>query len=93
MILDRSTSLAIVLREPDSARRLVRLLAEGGTAVLPVTDAHFGVAMEAWLRYGKGRHAAALNLGDCLSYARATVANEPLWCVGDDFPQTDCPLA
>ena len=93
MILDRSTSLAIVLREPDSARRLVRLLAEGGTAVLPVTDAHFGVAMEAWLRYGKGRHAAALNLGDCLSYAMATVANEPLLCVGDDFPQSDCPLA
>ena len=49
--------------------------------------------MDAWLRNGKGRHAAALNFGDCLRYAMAIVANEPLLCVGDDFPQTDCPLA
>ena len=76
------------------ARPLVtRLLHEGGVSILPVTDAHFGVAMDAWLRFGKGRHPAALNLGDCLSYAMAVVANEPLLAVGDDFPLTDCPLA
>ncbi len=81
-------------RLADDARgRLARLLLESGIVVLPVTDAHFGAAMEAWLRYGKGRHRAALNFGDCLAYATAVVANEPLLCIGDDFPLTDCELA
>ena len=61
--------------------------------MLHVTESHFGVAMDAWLRYGKGRHPAALNFGDCLSYAMAVVAGEPLLCVDDDFSQTDCVLA
>ena len=86
--------IVVSARVGDDARgRLARLLLESGIVVLPVTDAHFGVAMEAWLRYGKGRHPAALNFGDCLAYATAVVAGEPLLCVGDDFPQTDCPLA
>jgi ribonuclease VapC len=86
--------IVVSARVADDARgRLARLLIESGMVVLPVTDAHFGVAMEAWLRYGKGRHNAALNFGDCLAYATAVVASEPLLCVGDDFPQTDCPLA
>lgn len=79
--------------QKDSRGILSRLLSEGGIAVRPVTDAHFGVAMEAWLRFGKGRHPAALNFGDCLSYAMAVVAREPLLAVGDDFPLTDCWLA
>ncbi len=45
--------------------------------------------MDAWLRYGKGKHAAALNFGDCLSYAVARLADEPLLFVGDDFARTD----
>ena len=86
--------IVVSARVGDDARgRLARLLLESGIVVLPVTDAHFGVAMEAWLRYGKGRHPAALTFGDCLAYATAVVAGEPLLCVGDDFPQTDCPLA
>lgn len=74
----------------DARGLLARLLQESGIVVLDVTEAHFGVAMDAWLRYGKG---AALNFGDCLSYAIAVVAAEPLLCVGDDFPQTDLLLA
>jgi ribonuclease VapC len=77
----------------DARGLLARLLQESGIAVVDVTEAHFGIAMEAWLRFGKGRHPAALNFGDCLSYAMATVAQMPLLCVGDDFPQTDCALA
>jgi ribonuclease VapC len=77
----------------DARGMLSRLLLESGIEVLPVTDAHFGVAMDAWLRFGKGRHPAALNFGDCLAYATATLAREPLLCVGDDFPRTDCRLA
>jgi uncharacterized protein with PIN domain len=50
-------------------------------------------AVDAWLRYGKGRHTASLNFGDCLSYATAALAGEPLLCVGNDFAQTDLALA
>ena len=42
---------------------------------------------------GDGRHPAGLNFGDCLTYATAALAREPLLCVGDDFPQTDLTLA
>jgi ribonuclease VapC len=86
--------IVLSARLNDDARGLLsRLLQESGIAVVPVSDAHFGVAMDAWLRFGKGRHPAALNFGDCLSYATAVVAGEPLLCVGDDFPRTDCMLA
>ncbi len=69
-----------------------RLLSEGTIATVPFVDPHFGVAVDAWLRFGKGRHAAALNFGDCVSYAIAKVAQEPLLCIGDDFPKTDLEL-
>ena len=77
----------------DARGMLARLLQESGIVVVAVTDAHFGSAMDAWLRFGKGRHPAGLNFGDCLAYAVAMVAGEPLLCVGADFPQTDCLLA
>ena len=88
------TGIVLSSRLNDDARGLLaRLLQESGIAVVDVTEAHFGVAMDAWLRFGKGRHPAALNFGDCISYAMSVVAGEPLLCVGDDFPQTDCVLA
>ena len=88
------TGIVLSARLHDDARGLLaRVLQESGITVVDVTEAHFGVAMDAWLRYGKGRHPAALNFGDCLSYAIAVVAGAPLLCVGDDFPQTDCVLA
>lgn len=61
--------------------------------MIPLSEAHFVVAMGAWLIYGKGRHPASLNFGDCLSYAVAKIADLPLLCVGDDFPETDIALA
>ncbi len=76
----------------DARGLLARLLQESGIAVLHVTEAHFGVAVDAWLRFGKGRHPASLNFGDCLSYATAVLAGAPLLCVGDDFAQTDVEL-
>lgn len=51
------------------------------------------VATQAWLTYGKGRHPAALNFADCLSYALAKRADEPLLFIGDDFSQTDIEAA
>jgi ribonuclease VapC len=57
--------------------------------VTPFDSAHYQVAANAFIRYGKGRHPAALNLGDCLTYATARVADLPLLFVGDDFAKTD----
>ncbi|NKB70049.1 MAG: PIN domain-containing protein [Candidatus Latescibacteria bacterium] len=49
------------------------------------------LARRAWLAYGKGRHVASLNIGDCCSYALARYSGEPLLFVGEDFAQTDLP--
>jgi ribonuclease VapC len=90
------TEAAIVLSarlRQDARSLLSRLLLEGSIATIPFGDAHFGLAVEAWLRFGKGRHPAALNFGDCMSYATAKLAGEPLLCTGDDFPKTDLALA
>lgn len=77
----------------DARGLLARFLEEANVSLVPFTDVHYGVAIGAWLKYGKGRHPAGLNFGDCLSYAVARLANVPLLCVGNDFPQTDLPLA
>lgn len=50
-------------------------------------------AIRAYARYGKGRHAAALNFGDCFAYACARAAKVPLLYKGDGFPQTDIETA
>ncbi|MGH9416587.1 MAG: type II toxin-antitoxin system VapC family toxin [Terriglobales bacterium] len=47
------------------------------------------VARTAWRRYGKGRHPAGLNFGDCMAYALSKTSGEPLLFVGADFTQTD----
>jgi len=57
--------------------------------VIPFGDNHWQVAAEAFMRFGKGRHPAALNYGDCMTYATAKVAGEPLLYIGSDFAQTD----
>ena len=77
----------------DARGLLSRFLLEADVAVVPFTDAHFGTAMDAWLRYGRGRHAAGLNFGDCLAYATARLASEPLLFTGSDFRRTDIPAA
>jgi ribonuclease VapC len=66
---------------------------EADVTVVPFTDAHFGTALDAWLRFGRGRHPAGLNLGDCLSHATARVADEPLLFTGENFRKTDVDAA
>jgi len=63
--------------------------------VMPVVfgEQHWREALEAFRRFGKGRHPAALNFGDCLSYATARLAGHPLLFVGDDFSRTDIEAA
>jgi ribonuclease VapC len=71
---------------------LARFVQEAELTVVPFTDQHWPVAVAAYLRFGKGRHPAALNFGDCFAYAVSQVAGEPLLCLGDDFARTDLPL-
>lgn len=88
------TSMVLTSRwRKDSAPILEKFLSELGALVLSFDEAHWRVASEAFLRFGKGRHPAALNFGDCMSYATARVAGRPLLYVGADFPKTDLDLA
>jgi ribonuclease VapC len=77
----------------DARGLLARFVQEAGLAVVPFGEAHSSTAVDAWLRFGRGRHPAALNLGDCLAYATAKLAARPLLCVGDDFARTDLEIA
>lgn len=69
-----------------------RIVQEFAMAEVPFAAEHWREASDAFLRYGKGRHPAALNFGDCLTYAVAKLSGEPLLALGDDFAQTDLPL-
>jgi ribonuclease VapC len=68
---------------------LTRLLYELEAEVAAFSREHALCAQTAFRRYGKGRHPAALNFGDCLTYAVARLAQQPLVCLGEDFRQTD----
>jgi len=62
---------------------------ESGIELAAVTVEQVAVARQAWRRFGKGRHPAALNFGDCFAYALAMSTDEPLLFEGDDFARTD----
>ncbi len=88
------TAIVVSARLGGDCRALLsRFLVEGSIETISFGEAHFGAAVGAWLKFGRGRHAASLNFGDCLAYATARVADLPLLCVGVDFTQTDIPLA
>jgi ribonuclease VapC len=65
------------------------LLARSGIEIVAFTAEQLEIAREAFRRYGKGRHPAGLNFGDCFSYALARHAGEKLLFKGDDFARTD----
>lgn len=73
----------------DAARDLELLVSSAIDEIVPFDETHAIAAVDAWRRYGKGRHPASLNFGDCLAYATAKVAGAPLLFKGDDFTQTD----
>lgn len=66
-----------------------RLRTEINLGVAHFTDEHAAAALRAFLQYGKGRHRAALNFGDCMTYAAAQLSHEPLLAIGNDFTETD----
>ena len=69
------------------------LMAEAGIAAAPITLEIGDAAVTAFDRYGKGRHPASLNVGDCYSYALAKTSRQPILFKGDDFTQTDLEAA
>jgi ribonuclease VapC len=80
-------------RERDARGAIARSLRQFRAQVILFTEEHFDVAADAFLRYGKGRHPAALNFGDCMSYAVAALSGLPLLFTGNDFAKTDIPRA
>jgi ribonuclease VapC len=78
---------------PEGSENLDELIAEYRLQVVPFTAEHAELAREAFRRFGKGRHPAALNFGDCMSYALAKAMDEPLLFKGDDFSRTDIEAA
>lgn len=84
------TAIVVGTRRKRSAIAEVRnLLDELGITVVPFGAAEWETAGVAYERFGRGRHKAALNFGDCLAYATAMTAGDSLLFVGDDFSKTD----
>ena len=90
------TETAIVLenRIGENARSiLIHFIHEWKIEIIPFGEQHWQEAVMAYSRYGKGKHRAALNFGDCMTFAVAKLSGQPLLCTGNDFPKTDLPLA
>jgi ribonuclease VapC len=71
------------------SRQLDAFLRQADIAIEPVTEEHAHIARQAFVDFGKGRHPAGLNYGDCFSYALAKATGEPLLFKGKDFSKTD----
>ena len=76
-------------RRKPAAVEVQNLLEELHVTVVPFPESDWRAAVRAFERFGRGRHKAGLNFGDCLSYATAAVASDSLLFVGDDFRSTD----
>ncbi|MFO7894026.1 MAG: type II toxin-antitoxin system VapC family toxin [Longimicrobiales bacterium] len=84
------TGIVLHARLGDDSRGLLeRLLDELAIQEIPFGEIHWREAVDAFRRFGKGRHPAGLNFGDCLTYAAAKLSGEALLYVGEDFSRTD----
>ena len=86
-VVEAMMVLSRVHRDPKSV--MDRYMSKMGLSLAPIDLAVSATAQEAFLKFGKGRHPARLNLCDCFSYAVAKVMDMPLLYVGNDFRQTD----
>jgi ribonuclease VapC len=77
------------LKREAGLEALEQLMQTSRIEVVPFDSAQLALAQVAWWNYGKGRHAARLNIGDCCSYALAKATGEPLLYQGNDFGRTD----
>ena len=77
----------------DARPLLLDFVRQTNAEIVPFREDHFAVACSAFQRFGRGRHPAGLNFGDCMSYAVAALARMPLLFTGSDFTRTDIPGA
>lgn len=88
------TGLVLTARlQQNATGLLLRFFEQTRIEVVAFTDLHWQRAIDAYARFGKGRHPAGLNFGDCMTYATAVLAGQPLLCQGSDFRKTDVELA
>jgi|SRR5580698_1630476 len=73
----------------NGGRQFDAFIRRAGIAIEPETEEQAHIARQAFIDFGKGRHPAGLNYGDCFSYALAKAAREPLLFKGKDFAKTD----
>jgi ribonuclease VapC len=88
-----SSLVAETLRGEPAGRELDLLLHRADVQLVPVDADHVELARSAWRRFGKGRHPAGLNFGDCFAYALAAASGEPLLFRGANFAHTDIAAA
>lgn len=92
--LFETTMVAIGRFGEDVGRLAVgRFCEDWEVEIVPFDSRHYRAAAAAFARYGKGRHPARLNYGDCMAYATARIAGVPLLFTGEDFAKTDIPSA
>ena len=82
-------AIVIEAQTKNSSSQLDAFMRRAGLAIAPVTEEQAHVARQAYTDFGKGRHSAALNFGDCFAYALAKVTDNPILFKGKDFSQTD----
>ena len=88
------TSIVVLKRNPLSSSEVILSFLEAwNIEIVPVGILAMQIAIKAYSRFGKGRHPARLNFGDCFSYALAKELGEPLPFKGDDFSKTDIEAA
>jgi ribonuclease VapC len=91
--LVETSMVSLRLRSPDPVALLDDFIKRSEIIVVPVDHEQAVIAREAFRRYGKGRHPAGLNFGDCFSYALSKQTGESLLYKGNDFAQTDISAA
>jgi ribonuclease VapC len=87
--LSEAAIVAEARQGPDAGGDLELLVSGVVDRIATVDEAHARAAAGAWRRFGRGRHPAGLNFGDCFAYATASLSNLPLLYKGDEFTQTD----
>jgi ribonuclease VapC len=88
------TAIVIEAKKGESGGREFDLLVHRAQIeTVPMDSAQAELARAAWRAYGKGRHPAGLNIGDCCSYALSKYSGEPILFKGEDFSKTDLQAA
>ena len=72
---------------------IIHFMHEWKIDVIAFREDHWQEAVAVYARYGKGKHKASLNFGDCMTYAVAKLSGQPLLCTGEDFRKTDLEIA